>query len=210
LPTGWKTSADPAVRRAAPKLVNSISRAVNLCETTLAFGKAEEPAPTLSRFNLAALVSEVTEGEAMASDHPDCEPVEFLTDIPAGLIIRADRDQLFRVLSNLARNARQAIEATRKPGTIEIGAGETDPNGGSASAIPAPACRKRPATTCSSRFRAARARAAPGWAWPLPPISCATTAAGWSFAQRRGRHGIHAAPAPRTGRHQPRTLPRGA
>ena len=122
-----ETSADPAVRRAAPKLVNSISRAVNLCETTLAFGKAEEPAPTLSRFNLAALVSEVTEGEAMASDRAEgCEPVEFLTDIPTAMLVRADRDQLFRVLSNLARNARQAIEATRKPGTIEIGAGESD------------------------------------------------------------------------------------
>ncbi len=122
-----ETSADPAVRRAAPKLVNSISRAVNLCETTLAFGKAEEPAPSLSRFNLAQLVSEVTEGESMASDRIEGgEPVEFLTDIPSGLMVRADRDQLFRVLSNLARNARQAIEATRKPGTIEIGAGETD------------------------------------------------------------------------------------
>ena len=40
-------SDDPAVQRAAPKLVNSIGRAVNLCETTLAFGKAEEPPPTL-------------------------------------------------------------------------------------------------------------------------------------------------------------------
>ncbi|MFC3569219.1 HAMP domain-containing sensor histidine kinase [Paracoccus sp. TOH] len=122
-----ETSADPAVRRAAPKLVNSISRAVNLCETTLAFGKAEEPAPSLSRFNLSALVAEVTEGEAMAADRLDgAEPIEFLTDIPPSLTIRADRDQLFRVLSNLVRNARQAIEATRQPGTIEIGAGEDE------------------------------------------------------------------------------------
>ncbi len=122
-----EASADPAVRRAAPKLVNSISRAVNLCETTLAFGKAEEPPPSLSRFNLSALVSEVTEGESMAADRPaDCEPVEFLTDLPPGLTVRADRDQLFRVLSNLVRNARQAIEVARKPGTIEISAGEDD------------------------------------------------------------------------------------
>lgn len=122
-----ETSADPAVRRAAPKLVNSISRAVTLCETTLAFGKAEEPTPSLSRFNLSALVAEVTEGEAMAADRLDgAEPIEFLTDVPPGLSIRADRDQLFRVLSNLARNARQAIEATRRPGTIEIGAGEDE------------------------------------------------------------------------------------
>ncbi|RDW14098.1 sensor histidine kinase [Paracoccus thiocyanatus] len=122
-----ENSADPAVRRAAPKLLNSISRAVTLCETTLAFGKAEEPAPSLSRFNLSALVAEVVEGESMAADRLDgAEPIEFLTDIPASLIIRADRDQLFRVLSNLVRNARQAIEATRRPGTIEIGAGEDD------------------------------------------------------------------------------------
>lgn len=122
-----ETSADPAVRRAAPKLVNSISRAVNLCETTLAFGKAEEPAPSLSRFNLAALVAEVTEAEALASDRDDAAgTIEFLTDVPPALMIRADRDQLFRVLSNLVRNARQAIEATRQPGTIEIGAGEDE------------------------------------------------------------------------------------
>ncbi|WEF25123.1 HAMP domain-containing sensor histidine kinase [Paracoccus sp. S3-43] len=117
-------SGDPKVKRAAPKLVNSISRAVNLCETTLAFGKAEEPAPTLSRFNLAPLAAEVVEAETLASG--DGPRVEFLCDIPPSLTIRADRDQLYRVLANLARNARQAIEGTGQPGTVEIGAGETD------------------------------------------------------------------------------------
>lgn len=117
-------SDDPAVRRAAPKLVNAISRAVNLCETTLAYGKAEEPAPTLSRFTLAPLIGEVVEAESLAAEKES--QVEIITDIPAGLAIRADRDQLYRVLANLARNARQAIEATGRPGTIEIGAGETE------------------------------------------------------------------------------------
>ena len=112
------------MRRAAPKLVNAISRAVNLCETTLAYGKAEEPAPTLSRFNLASLVGEVVEAEMLAAEEE--AKVEFVTDIPAGLAIRADRDQLYRVLSNLSRNGRQAIEATRRPGTIEIAAGESE------------------------------------------------------------------------------------
>src|SRR5690606_10043193 len=94
-------SADPKVRRAAPKLLNSISRAVTLCETTLAFGKAEEPAPSLSRFNLAQLAGEVIEAETLAAPEPGL--VEYLTDIPASLMIRADRDQLYRVLSNLTR-----------------------------------------------------------------------------------------------------------
>lgn len=117
-------SADPKVKRAAPKLLNSITRAVNLCETTLAFGKAEEPAPTLSRFNLAQLAFEVVEAETLAGEAAG--QVEFLTDIPPSLMIRADKDQLYRVISNLARNARQAIEGTGQPGMIEIGAGETE------------------------------------------------------------------------------------
>ncbi|MEZ5724688.1 MAG: HAMP domain-containing sensor histidine kinase [Paracoccaceae bacterium] len=118
-------SADPAVRKAAPKLVNSISRAVNLCETTLAFGKAEEPAPTLSRFALRDLVEEITEAETLLSETADgARLVEFITDVSANLVIRADRDQLHRVLSNLIRNGRQAIEATGRSGTIEIAATE--------------------------------------------------------------------------------------
>lgn len=116
-------SDDPAVKRAAPKLVGSISRAVNLCESTLTFGKAEEPAPRLTRFMLNGLVSDVIEGERLAATEGG---IDFVTDIPANLVIRADADQLHRVLTNLVRNARQAIEATARPGTIEIGAGESD------------------------------------------------------------------------------------
>ena len=117
-----EVSKDPAVQRAAPKLVGSISRAVSLCESTLTFGKAEEPPPSLTRFMLAALVDEVTSAEQLAGTGL----VDFVTDIPTALTVRADREQLYRVLSNLARNARQAIEATARPGTIEIGAGEEE------------------------------------------------------------------------------------
>jgi signal transduction histidine kinase len=117
-------SVDPGVARAAPKLVGSLSRAVNLCETTLAFGKAEEPPPRLQRLPLRPLVEDVVENERLAL--AEGSKVEFLTDIAAPLTLRADPEQLFRVLSNLVRNARQAIEATGAPGTIEIGAGEDD------------------------------------------------------------------------------------
>jgi len=41
------------------------------------------------------------------------------------MYIRADPEQMHRVLSNLVRNARQAIMATGKPGTIRISATET-------------------------------------------------------------------------------------
>lgn len=115
-------SSDPAVARAAPKLVASISRAVTLCESTLAFGKAEEPPPRLTRFMFLTLAEEVTEAERLGGNGL----AEFVIDAAPSLTIRADREQLYRVLSNLARNACQAIEATGQPGTIEIGAGEED------------------------------------------------------------------------------------
>ena len=118
-----EASADPAVARAAPKLVASISRAVNLCEATLAFGKAEEPPPRLQRFALRALVDEVAEAENLGDT---TGLVTVLVDISTGLTIRADSEQVFRVISNLVRNARQAIGATGKPGTIEVSAGEDD------------------------------------------------------------------------------------
>ena len=115
-------SGDPAVARAAPKLVNSIARAIALCESTLAFGKAEEPPPRLARLALRPLVDEVLEGEGIGEDGP----ITAIRDVAPGLTIRADGEQLYRVLSNLVRNARQAIEATGRPGTIEIGAGEDE------------------------------------------------------------------------------------
>ena len=120
-------SDDPVVARSAPKIVASITRAVNLCEATLAFGKAEEAPPKLEPLALRALVQDIAEGEGMGTgEDPHSELVSVLIDMPQDLTIRADSEQLFRVLSNLLRNARQAIEATGKSGTIEVSAGEDD------------------------------------------------------------------------------------
>jgi signal transduction histidine kinase len=116
-------SEDPLVKRMAPKLVGSITRAVNLCESTLAFGRAEEPPPQLARFELAPLVAEVIEAERLAT--PEGE-VALMEEIPSGFVLRADSEQLFRVLSNLVRNARQAITATGKTGRVTVSAREED------------------------------------------------------------------------------------
>ncbi len=118
-----ESSEDPMVKRVVPKLVNSITRAVSLCENTLAFGKAEEPAPTMNRFNLAELTADIIESERLSAGDHD---LSFAEDIPAGLTLRADPEQLYRVLSNLVRNARQAIVASGKPGEIALQASETD------------------------------------------------------------------------------------
>jgi signal transduction histidine kinase len=116
-------SADPMVKRTMPKLLGSISRAVNLCESTLAFGKAEEPPPQLTRFALARIVNDVIDSERLAAGDHD---LSFSEDVPAGLQIRADSEQLYRVIGNLVRNARQAIVASAKPGEICVRASETE------------------------------------------------------------------------------------
>jgi len=118
-----ESSEDPAVQRAAPKLVSSISRAVSLCEGTLAFGRAEEPAPALGWVNITELAHDVIDGERLAAGEAN---VSFALDLPEGMMLRADSEQLYRVLSNLVRNARQAIIATGREGEIAIAAWEDD------------------------------------------------------------------------------------
>jgi signal transduction histidine kinase len=118
-----ETSQDPTVRRLAPKLVGSITRAVHLCESTLAFGKAEEPGPTLTMMPVADMVEDAIDAERLASKDDD---VSFAVDVPAGLRVRADPEQMYRVLSNLLRNARQALMAAGQGGEIGVRAYEDD------------------------------------------------------------------------------------
>jgi len=114
-------SEDPRVQRMAPKLVNSLTRAVHLCESTLAYGKAEEPGPTLSRVRLADIMADVIDSERLSVGQSD---VTFRSDVPAHMMLRADAEQLYRVIANLVRNARQAIVNTGQPGDVTVTAGE--------------------------------------------------------------------------------------
>lgn len=108
-------SADPQVRRFAPKLVGSLDRAIALCQSTLRYGRAEEAAPVPRHIALRALVDEVADS-LMPGDG-----IRFDNAVPEGFTVEADPDQLFRVLGNLVRNAVQAIEGTGG-GTVAIAA----------------------------------------------------------------------------------------
>ena len=118
-----EASNDPLVARMAPKLVNSITRAVSLCESTLAFGRAEEPAPTLTMVRLRDIAEDVVSSERLALADA-C--IEIANDVPEDLVIRADPEQIFRVIMNLVRNARQALVTSGKPGGISVAACELD------------------------------------------------------------------------------------
>ncbi len=98
--------SDPAVQRFAPKLISSLNRAISLCESTLRFGRAEEAPPRREPTPLRSLVTEVGDGLGLPRENT----IAWTVEVGEALRVDADRDQLFRVLSNLCRNALQAIE----------------------------------------------------------------------------------------------------
>lgn len=116
-------SDDPAVKKTAPKLVTSLSRAVNLCESTLRFGKAEETPPQLKNFSMKPLLLEVVEGECLAIGDAD---ISISLDAANGISVRADREQLYRIVSNIVRNARQILTVKKRGGKISVTGSETE------------------------------------------------------------------------------------
>jgi signal transduction histidine kinase len=110
------TVNDPRVQQLVPKLIASLDRAIRLCARTLDFGQAQEVPPNHQRFQLRPLVAEV--GDSLGLPRPKL--IEWSLDIDPGLEIDADRDQLYRVLTNLCRNAVQALESDEGGGCGEI------------------------------------------------------------------------------------------
>lgn len=99
---------DPVVRRITPKLVSALDRAIDLCTNTLKYGQAREVPPQPHPFELAPLAGEVIETLDLGKGRP-ADP-QMIVDMPDGLEINADREQIFRVLLNLGRNAKQVLE----------------------------------------------------------------------------------------------------
>jgi signal transduction histidine kinase len=98
---------DPKVQQFAPKLMRALERAIAFCQSTLSYGRAQEPAPDRRTISLEALVDEVREtvGQPLGTG------VGWIVSIERGMTIDADPDQFLRVLNNLVRNAVQALES---------------------------------------------------------------------------------------------------
>ena len=106
------------MQRFAPKLMRALERAIQFCESTLSYGRAQEAPPDRRPIALEPLVAEVRESLEFAPD----TPIRWIGAVERGLTVDADPDQLFRVLLNLARNAVQALESrdARDPGRDQI------------------------------------------------------------------------------------------
>lgn len=115
-------SDDPRVQKLSPRLVTALDKAVALCRATLDYGNVA--APKKQPVNLFDLVAEIEDVvSAVAGDRP----LSVINEMPGDLEIMADRTQLFRALSNLARNAAEAMigSETAQP-TLRIGSDTGD------------------------------------------------------------------------------------
>jgi len=108
---------DPGVQRFAPKLMRALERAVAFCQSTLSYGRVQEPPPDRRMVALEPLVEEVHETLGLAEG-----PIRWITAVERELTVDADPDQLFRILLNLTRNAMQALEgrAAKDPARDQI------------------------------------------------------------------------------------------
>ena len=98
---------DPTVQRFAPKLMRALERAIDLCQSTLSYGRAQESPPERKATALQSLVDEVRETLGLGPG----SNIQWISAIERGLRVDADPDQLFRMLLNLGRNAVQALES---------------------------------------------------------------------------------------------------
>lgn len=96
-------SDNPEVRKAAPALLRSLDRAVDLCSDTLNFTREGPPKPEFEIFSASELVDEV--GESLSKLLAGGK--RWGNDLPPDLKVRADRGQFYRILRNLGENALQ-------------------------------------------------------------------------------------------------------
>jgi len=94
---------DPMVRQAANTLIPAMERAVELVSRTVDFAQEGAPALTLSAVSLHALVSEVAD---MLRATDGSVTIDNL--LPETLVLGLDRNQGYRALVNLLRNAVEA------------------------------------------------------------------------------------------------------
>lgn len=101
------TLDDPKVQRLAPRLVTTLDKAIGFAQSVLDYGRETAAPPVLAPVTIAALVDDAA-FEARLVGHP---AIGFANQVPETLVLTVDATQIGRVLLNLLKNAREAIEA---------------------------------------------------------------------------------------------------
>ena len=96
-------NSDAKVQRAGETLANAVDRATDLVRRTLDYAREGPPPLDIVRVVLAPLVTEAAEWTRPPTSLLKCD-----NQIEPTIEVKADRNQLFRVLTNLLRNAAEA------------------------------------------------------------------------------------------------------
>jgi signal transduction histidine kinase len=99
---------DPKVQRLAPRLVTTLDRAIGFAQSVLDYGRQSATPPQPVPVGLRALVEDAAFDAGLAG-HPE---IAFDNGVPDGTTLKVDREQMTRVLVNLLKNAREALEGT--------------------------------------------------------------------------------------------------
>jgi signal transduction histidine kinase len=117
------TLDDPKVQRLAPRLVQSMDRAVAFAQSVLDYGRQNVTPPRPVPVDLHLLIDEAAFDAGLVA-HP---AIRFVNAVPDAVSISVDPDQFARIFVNLLKNAREAFEAnssTLSP-TLEVATAET-------------------------------------------------------------------------------------
>ncbi|WIY52174.1 HAMP domain-containing sensor histidine kinase [Devosia sp. YIM 151766] len=106
------TLDDPQVQRLAPRLVMTLDKAIGFAQSVLDYGREAVLPPQFTTVPLRALVDDAGFEARVTSD----PLIGFSNDIPDNFQIVADAGQIGRLLVNLLKNAREALETVAKEG----------------------------------------------------------------------------------------------
>jgi signal transduction histidine kinase len=104
-------SGDPKVAQALPRLERALDRAITLASNVLTFGRSEEPAPETRPTPLKAALEAAAEDARLSQAGVGLE-----AEVDEEAQVLADPEQLHRILVNLMRNAREAIDGVESRG----------------------------------------------------------------------------------------------
>jgi signal transduction histidine kinase len=118
------TLDDPRVSQSLPRLERALDRAVTLASDVLNYGKSQEAAPEPGPVRLLPALEAAAEDAGLGEGG-----VALVTEIGPQEQVLADPEQLHRILLNLLRNAREAIQAAGSAGQGRVRA-QLDRRGG--------------------------------------------------------------------------------